>query len=93
MTCDAQVDSIDIVQSLFFVIIFLLRRVFHGGTIYARGNSLKEPASKAYEQVFASHHMIQKVVGASMFLLFSNSQFPQKLHEEGEFRSMVLISA
>jgi hypothetical protein len=60
-----------------------------------RGNSLKEPASKPYEQVFAPHHSwtIRKAVGAGMFLLPSKSQFLQKLHEEGEFKSMVLFSA
>lgn len=60
-----------------------------------RGNSLKEPASTAYEQVFAPHHSwtIRKAVGAGMFLLPSKSQFLQKLHEEGEVKSMVLIAA
>lgn len=50
-----------------------------------RGNSLKEPASKAYEQVFAPHHgwTIRKAVGAGMFMLPTKTQFLKKLNEQG----------
>jgi hypothetical protein len=52
--------------------------------LVTEGNSLKEPASKAYEQVFAPHHAwtIRKAVGAGMFMLPTKSQFLKKLHEE-----------
>ena len=45
-----------------------------------KGISIKEPAYKAYEQVFAPHHnwMIRKALGACMFLLPSKSQFLQE---------------
>ena len=55
-------------------------------------NSLNEPTSKAYDQLFALHHnwMIQ-AIGACMFLLPPKSQFLHQLHEEGEFKSVVLF--
>jgi hypothetical protein len=53
--------------------------------LITEGNTLKGPASKAYDQVFARHHSwtIRKAVGAGMFLLPSKSQFLKKLNEEG----------
>jgi hypothetical protein len=47
---------------------------------------LKEPASKAYDQVFAAHHSwtIRKAVSAGMFMLPTKAQFLKKLHEEGK---------
>lgn len=56
------------------------------GTLWGgRGNSLKEPATKAYEQVFAAHHSwtIRKAVSAGMFMLPTKTQFLRKLHEQG----------
>lgn len=52
--------------------------------LITEGNTLKGPASKAYDQVFARHHSwtIRKAVGAGMFLLPSKSQFLKKLNEE-----------
>ncbi|XP_024018932.1 accelerated cell death 11 isoform X1 [Morus notabilis] len=49
-----------------------------------RGNSLKDPASKAYAQVFAPHHgwAIRKVVAAGMYALPTKAQLLKKLNEE-----------
>ncbi len=54
---------------------------------YGSGNSLKDPASKAYAQVFAPHHgwAIRKAVGAGMYALPTKAQLLQKLNEDGEF--------
>lgn len=51
-----------------------------------RGNSLKDPASKAYGQVFAPHHVwaIRKAVAAGMYALPTKSQLLRKLNEDGE---------
>lgn len=59
-------------------------RVLFEHILVTEGNSLKEPASKAYEQVFAPHHgwTIRKAVGAGMFMLPTKAQFLKKLHEE-----------
>jgi hypothetical protein len=55
------------------------------GSFFNTGNSLRDPAAKAYDQVFAPHHSwtILKAIGAGMFLLPSKSQFLKKLNEEG----------
>ncbi len=55
------------------------------GFIFNTGNSLRDPAAKAYDQVFAPHHSwtIRKVIETGMFLLPSKSQFLKKLNEEG----------
>ncbi|KAL4627102.1 hypothetical protein ACB094_05G135500 [Castanea mollissima] len=48
------------------------------------GNSLKDPASKAYAQVFAPHHgwAIRKAVAAGMYALPTKAQLLQKLNED-----------
>ena len=53
---------------------------------YGRGNSLKDPASKAYEKVFAPHHgwVIRKTVAAGMYALPTKAQLLKKLNEDGE---------
>ncbi|XP_024018933.1 accelerated cell death 11 isoform X2 [Morus notabilis] len=52
--------------------------------LIAEGNSLKDPASKAYAQVFAPHHgwAIRKVVAAGMYALPTKAQLLKKLNEE-----------
>ncbi|XP_010241181.1 PREDICTED: accelerated cell death 11 isoform X1 [Nelumbo nucifera] len=49
-----------------------------------RGNSLKGPASKAYDQVFAPHHgwAIRKAVAAGMYALPTRAQLLRKLNED-----------
>ncbi|KAM4112373.1 hypothetical protein ACJW30_05G135300 [Castanea mollissima] len=48
------------------------------------GNSLKDPASKAFAQVFAPHHgwAIRKAVAAGMYALPTKAQLLQKLNED-----------
>ncbi|CAM6096580.1 unnamed protein product [Calypogeia fissa] len=48
------------------------------------GNSLREPASTAYDQVFSRHHgwAIRKAVSAGMYVLPSKSHFLSKLNEQ-----------
>ncbi|TXG48089.1 hypothetical protein EZV62_027383 [Acer yangbiense] len=50
----------------------------------AEGNSLKDPASKAYAQVFAPHHgwAIRKAVAAGMYALPTWAQLLSKLNED-----------
>lgn len=54
--------------------------------LFGRGNSLKDPASKAYQQVFAPHHgwVIRKAVAAGMYALPTKEQLLNKLNEDGE---------
>ncbi|CAI0545509.1 unnamed protein product [Linum tenue] len=49
-----------------------------------QGDSLKDPASKAYAQVFAPHHgwAIRKAVGAGMYALPTRTQLMRKLNED-----------
>ncbi|KAL3520233.1 hypothetical protein ACH5RR_018382 [Cinchona calisaya] len=49
------------------------------------GNSLKDPASTAYAQVFAPYHawVIRKAVVAGMYALPTKSQLLKKLNEDG----------
>ncbi|WCJ24276.1 Glycolipid transfer protein (GLTP) family protein [Euphorbia peplus] len=51
--------------------------------IITEGESLKDPASKAYAQVFAPHHgwAIRKAVGAGMYALPTKTQLLNKLNE------------
>ena len=59
------------------------RYYFH----FCRGdNSLKDPASKSYDQVFRPHHgwVIQKAVALGMCALPTRSQLLTMLNEEGE---------
>lgn len=53
---------------------------------YGRGNSLKDPASKAYAKVLAPHHgwAIRKAVAAGMYALPTKAQLLKKLNEDGE---------
>ncbi|WOK99516.1 accelerated cell death 11 [Canna indica] len=48
------------------------------------GNSLRDPASKAYAKVFAPHHgwAIRKAVAAGMYALPTKSQLLKKLNED-----------
>lgn len=65
-------------------------------SLYRRGNSLKDPASKAYAQVFAPHHgwAIRKAVAAGMYALPTKAQLLKKLNEDGEsFPIPLLVSA
>jgi len=52
--------------------------------LVTEGNSLRDPASVAYEQVFAPHHgwAIRKAVGAGMYSLPTKSQFLKMLNED-----------
>ncbi|XP_078428791.1 glycolipid transfer protein (GLTP) family protein [Wolffia australiana] len=52
--------------------------------LVSEGNSLRDPASVAYAQVFAPHHgwVIRKAVAAGMYALPSKSQLLKKLNEE-----------
>ncbi|KAF2310783.1 hypothetical protein P3X46_031456 [Hevea brasiliensis] len=52
--------------------------------IVTEGNSLKDPASKAYAQVFAPHHgwAIRKAVAAGMYALPTKAQLLNKLNED-----------
>ncbi|EEF29361.1 accelerated cell death 11 [Ricinus communis] len=52
--------------------------------LITEGNSLKDPASKAYAQVFAPHHgwAIRKAVAAGMYALPTKSQLLNKLNED-----------
>ncbi|KAH6809167.1 Glycolipid transfer protein family protein [Perilla frutescens var. frutescens] len=52
--------------------------------ISSQGNSLKDPASKAYAQVFAPYHgwAIRKAVGAGMYALPTKAQLLNKLNED-----------
>jgi len=56
--------------------------------LFGRGNSLRDPASKAYEQVFAPHHgwAIRKAVSAGMYALPTKEQLLKKLNEDGKSR-------
>lgn len=51
-----------------------------------RGNSLKDPASKAYEQALAPYHgwAIRKAVSAGMYVLPTKEQLLKKLNEDGK---------
>lgn len=53
---------------------------------FGRGNSLRDPASKAYEKVFAPHHgwAIRKAVAAGMYALPTKAQLLKKLNEDGK---------
>lgn len=57
-----------------------------GNLFVDRGNSLKDPASKAYAQVFAPYHgwAIRKAVAAGMYALPTKAQLLSKLNEDGE---------
>lgn len=58
-----------------------------------RGNSLKNPASKAYAQVFAPHHgwAIRKAVAAGMYALPTKAHLLKQLKEDGEFILQICI--
>ncbi|KAM7271354.1 hypothetical protein ACFE04_030568 [Oxalis oulophora] len=59
-------------------------RVLFEQIIATQGNSLKDPASKAYAQVFAPYHgwAIRKAVGAGMYALPTKEQLLRKLNED-----------
>ncbi|WVY93800.1 hypothetical protein V8G54_032888 [Vigna mungo] len=59
--------------------------IFHLCFVWMKlGNSLKDPASKAYDQVFAPHHAwaIRKAVAAGMYVLPTKEQLLKKLNED-----------
>ncbi|KAG5562283.1 hypothetical protein RHGRI_005120 [Rhododendron griersonianum] len=59
-------------------------RVLFEQIIATEGNSLKNPASTAYAQVFAPHHgwAIRKAVAAGMYALPTKAQLLRKLNED-----------
>ncbi|KAJ4702991.1 accelerated cell death 11-like [Melia azedarach] len=59
-------------------------RVLFDQILATEGNSLKDPASKAYAQVFAPHHgwAIRKAVAAGMYALPTKAQLLKKLNED-----------
>ncbi|XP_020203396.1 accelerated cell death 11 [Cajanus cajan] len=59
-------------------------RVLFEQILVTQGNSLRDPASKAYEQVFAPHHgwAIRKAVSAGMYVLPTKEQLLTKLNED-----------
>ncbi|CAJ1962904.1 unnamed protein product [Sphenostylis stenocarpa] len=59
-------------------------RVLFEQILVTEGNSLKDPASKAYDQVFAPHHgwAIRKAVSAGMYVLPTKEQLLKKLNED-----------
>ncbi|KAG4948965.1 hypothetical protein AAZX31_15G122900 [Glycine max] len=59
-------------------------RVLFEQILVTEGNSLRDPASKAYEQVFAPHHgwAIRKAVSAGMYALPTKEQLLKKLNED-----------
>ncbi|KAG6642039.1 accelerated cell death 11 [Carya illinoinensis] len=61
-------------------------RILFEQMLATEGNSLKDPASKAYAQVFAPHHgwAIRKAVAAGMYALPTKPQLLKKLNEEEE---------
>lgn len=59
-------------------------RILFEQILVSEGNSLKDPASKAYGRVFAPHHgwAIRKAVAAGMYALPTKSQLLRKLNED-----------
>lgn len=59
-------------------------RVLFEQIMATEGNSLKNPASTAYAQVFAPHHgwAIRKAVAAGMYALPTKAQLLKKLNED-----------
>ncbi|KAI9122681.1 hypothetical protein K1719_006521 [Acacia pycnantha] len=59
-------------------------RVLFEQIIVTDGNSLKDPASKAYTEVFAPHHgwAIRMAVAAGMYALPTKQQLLRKLNED-----------
>ncbi|CAI9776052.1 unnamed protein product [Fraxinus pennsylvanica] len=59
-------------------------RVLFEQIVASEGNSLKDPASKAYAQVFAPYHgwAIRKAVGAGMYAIPTKAQLLKKLNED-----------
>ncbi|XP_028248250.1 accelerated cell death 11-like isoform X2 [Glycine soja] len=75
-------------------------RVLFEQILVTEGNSLRNPASKAYEQVFAPHHgwAIRKAVSVGMYVLPTKEQLLKKLNEDeasakGHMQSYVTASA
>ncbi|KZV46197.1 glycolipid transfer protein-like [Dorcoceras hygrometricum] len=62
--------------------------------VVTEGNSLKDPASKAYAQVFAPYHgwAIRKAVGAGMYALPTKVQLLKKLNEDETSASIQMQS-
>ncbi|XP_071722242.1 accelerated cell death 11-like [Rutidosis leptorrhynchoides] len=59
-------------------------RVLFEQILATEGNSLRDPASKAYDQVFAPYHgwIIRKAVAAGMYALPTKAELLQKLNED-----------
>lgn len=59
-------------------------RVLFQGIVISKDNSLRDPASQAYNQVFAPHHSfpIRAAVAAGLYALPTKSQLLNKLNED-----------
>ncbi|BBN00167.1 hypothetical protein MPTK1_1g26930 [Marchantia polymorpha subsp. ruderalis] len=59
-------------------------RLLFQHVLTTEGNSLKEPATKAYDQVFAPYHSwpIRKAVAAGMYVIPTKSAYLAKLNEK-----------
>ncbi|KAB1200968.1 Pleckstrin homology domain-containing family A member 8 [Morella rubra] len=59
-------------------------RVFFEQLLATEGNSIRDPAFKAYTQVFAPHHgwAVRKVVAAGTYALPTRAQMLKKLNED-----------
>ncbi|KAK7303545.1 hypothetical protein RJT34_14452 [Clitoria ternatea] len=59
-------------------------RVLFEQILVSEGDSLRDPASKAYEQVLAPYHgwAIRKAVSVGMYVLPTKEQFLKKLNED-----------
>ncbi|KAB1222654.1 Glycolipid transfer protein [Morella rubra] len=75
-------------------------RVLFEQMLATEGNSLRDPASKAYTQVFAPHHgwTIRKAVAAGMYAIPTKAQMLKKLNEDEasarvEMQSYIATSA
>ncbi|KAB1222646.1 hypothetical protein CJ030_MR2G010243 [Morella rubra] len=64
----------------------MVRAIFEN-ILATGGDSLRDPASKAYLQVFENHHgwAIRKVAGAAMYSLPTLSELWKMINEDGEF--------
>lgn len=79
--------GLKVVALVFFLFIWSSSMCFRYYFHFCRGNnSLKDPASKSYDQVFRPHHgwVIQKAVALGMCALPTRSQLLTVLNEEGE---------
>ncbi|KAB1200978.1 hypothetical protein CJ030_MR0G005436 [Morella rubra] len=59
------------------------------------GNSLRDPANKAYTQVFAPHHgtAVRKAVAAGLYALPTREQMLMKLNEDDYSSAMAYMQS